>query len=54
MFFYCLKCRKNSGTKKEIIKTKNGIIMLLSKREVCDSKQSQFIKEQETRGLLVA
>ena len=26
--------------------------MLLSKCEVCDSKKSKFIKEQETSGLL--
>ena len=26
--------------------------MLLSKCEVCDSKKSKFIKEQELRGLL--
>ena len=26
--------------------------MLLSKREVCDSKKSKFIKEQEASGLL--
>ena len=31
---------------------KNGRIMLLSKCEVCDSKKSKFIKEQEPSGLL--
>ena len=33
-------------------RTKNGRIMLLSKCEVCDSKKSKFIKEQESSGLL--
>ena len=31
---------------------KIGRIMLLSKCEVCDSKKSKFIKEQEDSGLL--
>ena len=33
-------------------KTKNGRIMLLAKCEVCDSKKSKFIKEQEAGRLL--
>ena len=28
--------------------------MLLSKCEVCDSKKSKFIKEQETSGLFIS
>ena len=32
--------------------TKNGKKMLLSKCEVCDSKKSKFMKEQEASGLL--
>ena len=35
----------------QIVKTKNGRIMLLSKCSVCDSNKSKFIKEQEARGL---
>ena len=31
---------------------KNRGIMLLSKRAVCDSKNSRFIKQQEASGLL--
>ena len=30
----------------------NGIIMLLSKCAMCDSKNSKFIKHQEASGLL--
>ena len=53
MLPYCLKFRKN--TEKEnpkVVKSKNGRIMLLSKCEVCNSKQLKFIKEQEVSGLL--
>ena len=32
--------------------TKNRRIILLSKWEVCDSKISKFIKEQEASGIL--
>ena len=50
---YCLKCRKNTESKNpKVVRTKNGRIMLLSKCEVCDSKKSKFIKEQEASGLL--
>ena len=53
MLSYCLRCRKNTESKNpKVVKTKNGRIMLFSKCEVCDSKKSKFIKEQEDRGLL--
>ena len=53
MLSYCLKCRKNTKSKNpEVVRTKNGRIMLLSKCAVCDSKKSTFIKEQEASGLL--
>ena len=53
MLSYCLKCRKNTESKKPlVVKTKNGRIMLLSKCEVCESTKSKFIKEQEASGLL--
>ena len=53
MLFYCLKCRKITESKNpEVVKTKNGRIILLSKCGVCDSKKSKFIKEQEASGLL--
>ena len=42
---YCLKCRKNTESKNpKVAKTKNEIIMLLSKCAVRDSKKSKFIK----------
>ena len=53
MLSYCLKCRKNTESKNpNVVSTKNGRILLLSKCSVCDSKKSKFIKMQEARGLL--
>ena len=53
MLSNCLKCRKNTESKSpKVVKTKNERIMVLSKCEVCDSKKSKFIKEQEASGLL--
>ena len=53
MLCYCLKCKKNTQSKNsEVVKTKNGRIMLLSKCSVCNSKKSKFLKEQEARELL--
>ena len=48
MLSHCLKCRKNTESKKpKVVMTKNGIIMLLSKRALCESKKLKFIKEEE-------
>ena len=53
MLPYCLKYRKNIERKnEEVVKTKNGRMMLLSKCAVCDSKKSKYIKEQEASLLL--
>ena len=44
MLSYCLKCRKNTESKNaNVVKTKNGKIMLLSKFAVCNSKKSKRI-----------
>ena len=49
----CLRFRKNAKSKNpKIISTKNGIMMLLWKCSVCNSKKSKFLKEQEARRLL--
>ena len=51
--FYCLKCRKNTESKNpEIVKTKNGRIMLLSKCTLCHSKKPKVLKKQEAIRLL--
>ena len=53
MFSYCLKRRKNTGSKElKIVKTKNGIIMLFSNYTAFNSKKSRLTKEQEASGLL--
>ena len=53
MLSYCLKYRKYTESKNlKVAKTKNGRIMLLSKCEVCNSKKSKFIKQQEASALL--
>ena len=53
MLSYCLKCRKNTESKNpEVVRTKNGRLMLLSKCVVCNGKKSKFPKEQEVKGLL--
>ena len=40
MLSFCLKCRKNTGSKNpKAVSTKNGRIVLLSKCAVCDSKK---------------
>ena len=50
---YYLKCRKSTESKNpEVVRTKNGRIMVLSKCAVCDHKRLKFIKEEEARGLL--
>ena len=52
MLSYCLKCRKNTESKNtKFVKTKNRRIMLLPKFEVCGSKKSKFIKEEEASRL---
>ena len=53
MLSYCFKCRKNTESKNsKIVRTKSGRTMLLSKCEVCGSKRSKFMKEQEASGLI--
>ena len=52
MSSYCLKCRKKTVIKNpEVVRTKNGRIIYLSKCAVCDTKKSKFIEEQKASGL---
>ena len=54
MLSYCLKCRTNTECKNpSVIKTKNGKIMLLLKRTVCDNKKPRFITKQAS-GFLIS
>ena len=53
MSSYCLKWRKNTqNIGPAVSKTINGKTMILSKCAICGNKKSNFIKEQETKGLL--
>ena len=48
MLSCCLKCKKNT----ESINPTNGKAMILSTCDICGSKKSKFIKEQEAKELL--
>ena len=53
MLSYCLKCKKNTESiDPKVSKARNGETMVLSKRAICGSKKSKFIKEQQAKGLL--
>ena len=53
MLSYRLNCRTNTENKNQSVeKTNNDEPMLLSKCEVCDSKKSRLIKEEEASRLL--
>ena len=48
MLSYCLKCRKNMQSKNaEVVKAKNGRIMLLSECSVCNIKNRNFLKNKK-------
>ena len=53
MLSYCRKCKKNTeNINPKVSKSNNGKIMMLSKRAICGSKKSKFIKKQEASGIL--
>ena len=53
MLTYCLKCKRNTkNIDSKMVKIKNGRLVLSSKRVICNSKKSRFMKEQEAKGLL--
>ena len=50
---YCLKCRKDTeNINSRVSKTSNNRTMILPKCAKCGIKKSQFIKNQEAKGLL--
>ena len=50
MLSYCLRCRTNTECKNtKVVRIKTERRMLLSKCKVCNSKKSNFIKEQEAK-----
>ena len=53
MLSYCFKCRRNTeNINPKVSKTTNGKAIILSTYVICGSKKSNFIKEQEAKGLL--
>ena len=52
MLTYCLKCRKNTGSKNPKDKNQNMFLsMLLSNCVICNSKRLRFTKNLKTSGL---
>ena len=52
---YCVKCRKITGNlNPKIFKTKNGRLIMKWKYPYCGLKKSRFVKEKETKGLLIS
>ena len=50
---YCLKFKKDTeNINSRVSNTSNGRTMILSKCAICGSKNSRFVKNQETKGLL--
>ena len=50
---YCLKCRKfTENMNLQVSGTSKSKIMTLSKCKICNSKKSEFINQQEAKGLL--
>ena len=50
---YCLKFKKDTeNINSRVSNTGNGRTMILSKCAICGSKNSRFVKNQETKGLL--
>ena len=53
MVLYCLKCRKNTeNIDPKVSASSNGRAIILSKRTICGSKKSRFIKNQAAKGIL--
>ena len=50
---YCIKCRKDTeNLNTKIFKTKNNRLIMHSRCPVCGIKKSEFVKQQEAKGLL--
>ena len=53
MLSCCLKCKKNTESiNPKDSKTTNGRTMILLRCVICGSKKSNFIKDQQAKGLL--
>ena len=53
MKIYCVKCRKSTeNVDPNMVRTKNGRLIMQVECLVCGIKKSRFLKEQEAEGLL--
>ena len=53
MLTYCLKCKRNTeNVNSNVLKTKNGRKMLLSKCGICSSKNLGFVNEHKAKRFL--
>ena len=47
---YCLKCKKyTKNINPQVSSTSNGKLMILSKRAICGSKKSKFIRKTRSK-----
>ena len=50
---YCVKCKKDTNNiNPKIFITKNNKLLIQSRCSDCKNKNSQFVKEQDAKGLL--
>ena len=50
---YCVKCKKDTNNiNPKIFETKNNKLLMQSTCSDCKNKKSQFVKEQDAKGLL--
>ena len=50
---YCVKCKKDTyNINPKIFETKNNKLLMQSTCSDCKNKKSQFVKEQDAKGLL--
>ena len=53
MYTYCLKCTKNAkNLNSNILKTKNGRLIMQLRCADCGIKKSRFMKKQEAKSFL--
>ena len=51
---YCVTCRKDTeNIDPKMFRTKNNRLIMQSKCPVCRIKKSRFVKEQESKGILI-
>ena len=50
---YCIKCRKdNENIDPKMVGTKNGRLLIQSKRTICKIKKSRFVKKTRSKRFI--